>query len=141
MKAVGFVLTAFFLAFGSKFFHDLLDTLLQVKEYKRKMNDRETYQVSNIKQFDEYFYTDYLQLAKICLEQNKATVASLPNLGAYFAGASSDALNRRPVTILHSTLQNNTGYPASFQGRADSGNIYNVKTAEVYVFIEYEMHL
>jgi hypothetical protein len=141
MKAVGFVLTAFFLAFGSKFFHDLLDTLLQVKEYKRKMNDRETYQVSNIKQFDEYFYTDYLQLAKICLEQNKATVAALPNLGAYFVGVSSDPLNRRPVIILHSTLQNNAGYPPSFQGRLDSGKIYNVKTEVVYGFTEPEIHL
>lgn len=50
----GFLLTAFFLAFGSKFFHDLLDNLLQVKNLKRKMNDRETYQVTSIKEFDDH---------------------------------------------------------------------------------------
>lgn len=36
---VGFLLTAFFLSFGSKFFHDLLDNLMQIKNLRKKLND------------------------------------------------------------------------------------------------------
>ena len=141
IPAMGFVLTAFFLAFGSKFFHDLLDTLLQTKELKRKMNDSDTYQVDNIRQFDEYLTTDYYELARICLEQNTVTINALPNLGAYFIGLSSSPVNRRPVIVLHSTVQQNAGYPPFFQGRLDSGKIFTVKTEVVYGFQLPEIHL
>ncbi|MBT1685573.1 hypothetical protein [Dawidia soli] len=38
MVVLGFLLTGFFLTFGSKFFHDLLDLLLEVKNQKRNLN-------------------------------------------------------------------------------------------------------
>lgn len=38
MAVLGFLLTGFFLTFGSKFFHDLLDLLLEIKNQKRNLN-------------------------------------------------------------------------------------------------------
>ena len=39
IRGAGFLLTAFFLSFGSKFFHDLLDNLMQIKNLRKKLND------------------------------------------------------------------------------------------------------
>jgi len=52
---IGFILTAFFLAFGAKFFHDLLDNLLQIKNLRRKINEKENWDFNNITEFDNYF--------------------------------------------------------------------------------------
>lgn len=54
---VGFFATGFFISFGSKFWHDLLDIILQIKNYKRIMADPETYKVSDVGQFDEVVST------------------------------------------------------------------------------------
>ncbi len=67
VQIIGFILTAFFLSFGAKFFHDLLDNLLQVKNLKRKMNDKADWEFNNISEFDKYIvsqekllYDDFL---------------------------------------------------------------------------------
>ena len=39
ITGIGLALTAFFLSFGSKFFHDLLDNLLQVKNLRRNLTE------------------------------------------------------------------------------------------------------
>jgi len=54
VKLIGIVLTAFFLSFGAKFFHDLLDTLLQIKNLRRKANDRADFEFSNIEEVDKF---------------------------------------------------------------------------------------
>ena len=51
----GCLLTGFFLSLGSKFFHDLLDLLLEAKNLKRKLNDRESVKnLHSIEEVDEY---------------------------------------------------------------------------------------
>jgi hypothetical protein len=51
----GCLLAGIFLSLGSKFFHDLLDLLLQAKNLKRKLNDREGIQdLHTIEEFDKY---------------------------------------------------------------------------------------
>lgn len=54
ITVIGFLLTAFFLAFGAKFFHDLLDNLLQIKNYKKKLNEKADWDFTDIKEFDKY---------------------------------------------------------------------------------------
>jgi len=51
----GCLLAGVFLSLGSKFFHDLLDLLLQAKNLKRKLNDRESVEnLHTIEEFDKY---------------------------------------------------------------------------------------
>lgn len=84
LPLVGFIATAFFLSFGSKFFHDLLDTLFQVKQLKRKLNDKETYKIDNIKDFDEYIAATEGDIVQKSIEQNNAQLRAVPGyLNAY----------------------------------------------------------
>jgi hypothetical protein len=103
---LGFLLTAFFLAFGSKFFHDLLDNLLQVKNLKRKAIEKETYEATSIKEFDD-------QLAKTTYEKNAAAIAGLDGVtGVSFGRLRKDGSDRfglrvftsKPELVLKSDL-------------------------------------
>lgn len=69
---ISFCLTGFFLTFGSKFFHDLLDLLFQVKNLKRKMVDPNTYGSDNIQDFHEYLNKAYSDLIAMAIDQNRA---------------------------------------------------------------------
>lgn len=71
-------LTAFFLSFGSKFFHDLLDTLLQVKNLKRKLVDEETYKGDRVEKIEEYVDRTYEEIVQTAIDQNRPTFA-VPN--------------------------------------------------------------
>lgn len=96
-SALGFALTGFFLSFGSKFFHDLLDTLFQVKELKRKLNDPSTYHAENIKDFDDFLQFTQSDIIKKAIEENKAQLSTLPNFVslhlAHDVGGSVACLN------------------------------------------------
>ena len=48
MLVPGILLTGYFISFGSKFWHDLLDILYQTKNIKRILADPETYELDNI---------------------------------------------------------------------------------------------
>jgi hypothetical protein len=51
----GSVFSGIFLSLGSKFFHDLLDLLLESKNLKRKLTDRESIKnLHTIEEFDAY---------------------------------------------------------------------------------------
>lgn len=54
LNIFGSVITGIFLSLGSKFFHDLLDILLQVKNAKRKLNERADWNFHRIEDADEY---------------------------------------------------------------------------------------
>ena len=49
---IGCLFTGAFISTGSKFWHDLLDTLFQIKNYKRLLADPDTYAIDNIKDLD-----------------------------------------------------------------------------------------
>jgi hypothetical protein len=65
-------MTGFFLTFGSKFFHDVLDNLLQIKNLKRKLLDDNTYNVETIKQLDEYIAKTYTEIIQAAIDQNQS---------------------------------------------------------------------
>ncbi len=88
-SALGLAITGFFLAFGSKFFHDLLDMLLQIKNLKRKMNDKESYEAETIAEFDEYIKLTEGELARQALEQNKDWMSKLTNYVSAYVGIDS----------------------------------------------------
>lgn len=52
---IGCTLTGIFLSLGSKFFHDLLGIILETKNLKRKLNDRDSIsKLHTIEEFDRY---------------------------------------------------------------------------------------
>ena len=51
---VGSIVSGLFLSLGSKFFHDLLDILLQIKNLKRKLNDKEDWNFSSPEEVTQY---------------------------------------------------------------------------------------
>jgi hypothetical protein len=68
---VSFSLTGFFLTFGSKFFHDLLDSLFQAKNLKRKLVDENTFTADSIEQFDEFLDKTFSDLIGAAISQNR----------------------------------------------------------------------
>jgi hypothetical protein len=55
---VGAALTGLFLSFGSKFFHDLLDLLLEAKNLKRKLAERADWNFDTTAEIDNYILTN-----------------------------------------------------------------------------------
>lgn len=53
-NVIGSIICGPFLSVGSQFFHDLLDLLLQVKNLKRKLNDRADFDFNDISEVDEF---------------------------------------------------------------------------------------
>jgi hypothetical protein len=72
LPAIGFLLTAFFLAFGSKFFHDMLDTLFLAKNLRRKVRDDATYDVGSSKELEEWLKVTDKEAVSLAIAQNEA---------------------------------------------------------------------
>jgi V8-like Glu-specific endopeptidase len=68
---IGYLITGFFLSFGSKFFHDLLETVFQVKNMKQKLYEKETYQFDNVKQLNEWVALSPSEMIQSFITQNK----------------------------------------------------------------------
>ena len=71
---VGSIISGMFLSLGSKFFHDLLDMLLQVKNLKRKLNDKADWEFENISEVDEYIKGNDLKKLKDFLDETFKTI-------------------------------------------------------------------
>ena len=112
LAVIGFLLTAFFLAFGSKFFHDLLDTLLQVKNLKRKLNDRETYSIETIQELEEQLKYTQGQLVRLAIEQNRQWLEKLQNFLSVHEGIDVGTKDTR-IAYLNITDNNISGLPSS----------------------------
>ena len=101
----GIILTGCFISFGSKFWHDLLDILYQIKNTKRVLADTETYKVDNIKTLQKLFDTyqsDFIKAAYLeaktkfmAIESVKAIGIKNNDLGYYF----EITVNRNEPTI------------------------------------------
>jgi len=73
-NVIGSIMTGFFLSPGAKFFHDLLDTLLQVRNLKRKLNDKQNWEFSSITEFDEYIKDNEGARLKQIVNQNLESI-------------------------------------------------------------------
>ena len=90
----GIVLTGLFISFGSKFWHDLLDLLYQIKNTKRVLSDPDTYKTDNIKSLQKIFNTyqsDFIKAAYLeaqtkymAIDCVKAIGIKRNDLGFYF---------------------------------------------------------
>jgi hypothetical protein len=78
----GIVMTGFFISFGSKFWHDLLDILYQIKNTKRVLADPETYKVDNIKSLKKLYDTYQSDFIKAAYLEAKTSFLAMDNVKA-----------------------------------------------------------
>lgn len=76
----GCLFTGIFLSLGSKFFHDLLDLLLEAKNLKRKLADRSKWDFDTIEEVDKYISTNDAVVVKA---QVKAALDKIPGIAYY----------------------------------------------------------
>ena len=70
--------TGLFISFGSKFWHDLLDLLLQVKNLRRKLVDQRSYQYrDNIRDFDAFVAMPESGLSRVAMEQYEDEIRNM----------------------------------------------------------------
>jgi hypothetical protein len=126
-------LTGFFLTFGSKFFHDLLDMLYQVKNIKRKLADENTFNAEDIEQFDEYVSKRYGSIIQDAISQNlsalspKGTMAPPMHGKMMEKGKLVDCIDVRVIT------GNNPILPAKVEVKLEKGQVILVPVNQVPV--------
>lgn len=107
----GIVVTGCFISFGSKFWHDLLDILYQVKNTKRLLADPETYKIDNISTLDKritLYQSDFIQGAYLTAKQElfaypnvKAVSLRYNENGYYFEVSLQKADNSMPTSYIY----------------------------------------
>ena len=70
-KTFSFLLAGAFISMGSKFWHDFLDILFQLKNYRQKLLDPNTYDAPTLEAFDEYFNMQNYDLVKSVYDTHK----------------------------------------------------------------------
>lgn len=83
VKFLGIVATGFFLSFGSKFFHELLDLLFQIRSLRKKKNFEGTYNAESIKELDEILKINYEDIVEIVFEREKDNIFKVPGVNGY----------------------------------------------------------
>lgn len=109
---MGTLLVAFFISFGSKFWHDLVDLLLETKNLRGKLADQATYQVDNVKQLDEFLQLNEGDMVETVFRQRGDELRQL--LGVRSVGLSNMEQNGRQVPCI--TIVFNPGADTSVVG-------------------------
>lgn len=88
---IGCILTGIFLSLGSKFFHDLLDLLLETKNLKKKLTDRGSIDnLHTIEEFDKYI----AEVEPIVIEKGlNEAFKDNPNIQRYEYSEVDDAVD------------------------------------------------
>ena len=85
---IGVFLTGCFLSLGSKFWHDLLDLLLQIKNLKSKLNEQTGVEFSRIEEVDAFLASYELDLVKDVLIERQNEILAIE--GVLGVGIKSD---------------------------------------------------
>jgi len=129
----GVITTGFFLSFGSKFFHDLIDNLMEAKDLKRKLNRRgEAQTIEQVDELIDYSEADEIVLA---ITQNEPVLKNkFPNIA--FLDDSVAVINgeRTPVVAIYLNDSNTAGIPNRLSVRFPSGRVTTVPTEIVTEF-------
>jgi len=94
---IGSIVSGIFLSLGSKFFHDLLDMLLQVKNLKRKLNDKADWEFSNLATVDNYLLEDESNRIENTLLPYKTKLMQIENV----VSVSSIFEKEKPILQVH----------------------------------------
>lgn len=94
---IGALISGFFLSLGSKFFHDLLDMILQIKNLKRKLNDKADMEFENIEAVNAYIRQDEAVRAEAVLAPFKQKLMAVENV----VSVSSAFEKNAPILQVH----------------------------------------
>lgn len=83
---LGYVFTALFISLGSKFWHDLLDVVLFVKNSKRKLSEFNPEGIQQIEQIDNYIKENEYEVAIKALEANRGKLEEKYNTDSLYLG-------------------------------------------------------
>lgn len=125
-------LTAFFLTFGSKFFHDLLDTLFQVKSMKKKLTDDNTYKAETIQQFDEYIEKGYTELIETAIQQNRDCFVGPLVVGPPMHGRMMKDGRLVDCIDVHVSGTDRGIIPVAVQAKLEKGQVINVPVQVIF---------
>lgn len=126
---IGILTSGFFLSFGSKFFHDLIDTLLQTKDLKRKLNNKETFDINKIDDLEEFVSINDIDLAKKAIDENEESLKKkFPNI--LYISDSMARIAGKHVAVATIYLSDNrvNGLPTALPGTLMSGKTYSIPT-------------
>jgi hypothetical protein len=130
---IGFILTAFFISLGSKFWHDLLDVLLYTSNLKRKLVEQDPIVFSS-DTADEVKESAELTDRQLVNMAQKQFVASLPGqvlpANVVYIGQGRKIINGRLQTVVIFYLRdaNRTAIPEQIKTTLGSARLVNVPT-------------
>lgn len=122
---IGIVITGFFLSFGSQFFHDLLDLVLEAKNARRKLNDPQTYEAQSVKGLDEYRQMIATQEANLAIEQNDYLL-KLPNVISALPGIKINNGVKEHCVEIHLSDDDTSRVPSSLPFKLSDGQVIKV---------------
>lgn len=96
--AIGIPMTGFFLSFGSKFFHDLLDLLLASKTLRRTMTEEKQMEILQKEKGGFVKETEYATLGGI---QNKLAQGEIKEVRSRNVVGAKAKLNEKGQAVLH----------------------------------------
>lgn len=77
---LGLLLSGLVLSFGARIFHDLQDTLYEMKALRKKQAEGKSYQLTNNQQMDSFFHEALRQIAHAAIRQRAQELRQLPNV-------------------------------------------------------------
>lgn len=122
---IGILLTGFFLSFGSKFFHDLLDTLLEVKNLKRKLNSKEARELDNVDDLTEFIKASNSEIFRTVYEENKELFQAA-NIRDVAFGTVQSGNGTRMAIHVYLADQNQAGLPSAIPYKLSSGTTIKI---------------
>ena len=140
-STLGMLITGFFLSFGSKFFHDILEYVLELKNLKRKLNKKEAYKLEEIADIDEYIQTSETVMArKVSEDFDDVLKLEHPNIVSMQPGVSMIDGKKRNSVIIHLNDANSEGIPKKLPYRLSSGRVVDIPVEVISKLGEAEIH-
>lgn len=82
----GIIICGIFLSFGSKFWHDLIDMLLQIKNAKRALTDKQTYEIEQADEVAKKLSFSERGIAKEALKKWDDMLQGIAGVGQPYIG-------------------------------------------------------
>jgi len=123
LTILGCILTGLFISLGSKFWHDLLDSLFYAKNLKDKLGQKATYEVENAQQLDTWLKITQADIVRKVFEDNKEMLKGIKNVISVGIGHDN---NQKCIEVV--TLEANSNLiPKSLFYNTESGQSTPVK--------------
>lgn len=140
-KLLGILCTGIFLSFGSKFFHDLLDTLLQIKNLKRKLNDPQTYQTGSVQELDAHLIkVTGGEVVKSAVNEHKKTMIAMDNVASIGMGLKEVDGEEVMAAVVHVKDKDSRFIPDTLDITLPNGKTHQVPVETITDVGDVELH-